>query len=273
MTFRVLQQEIPLYSQLGIQKGITAVIGSGGKTTLLSVLARELPGTVLLCTSTHIRPFAEAAQVLFEEDGGKERTSGPQAKAGDTAGHRATITEEEAAARIREALAVNRIVCTGTKTADGKLTAPPVSFEALETLAEYVLMEADGARGLPLKAHAPHEPVIPRNSRQVICVAGAQGFDRPAKEVVHRPEIFCNMLNTQGTGEGVRDIPVTPDTIVTPQLAGEALRLEHLADTLFINQADTAERQRDAGLCAAYAGMRQAFAGAAKFFLVQYACF
>ena len=55
-----------LYSQLGIQKGITAVIGSGGKTTLLSVLAQELPGTVLLCTSTHIRPFAEAAQVWQE---------------------------------------------------------------------------------------------------------------------------------------------------------------------------------------------------------------
>ena len=230
-----------LYSQLGIQKGITAVIGSGGKTTLLSVLAQELPGTVLLCTSTHIRPFAEAAQVLFEEDAGAD-----------------------AAARIREALDTNRIVCTGTKTADGKLTAPPVSFEELERMAAYVLVEADGARSLPLKAHASYEPVIPENAARVICVAGAQGFGRPVKEVVHRPEIFCNMLNTQGTGEGGRDIPVTPDTIVTPQLAGALLRAEHPGDTLLINQAETEALRRQALECADASGYTNCFTGSLK---------
>ena len=40
---------------LGIQKGVTAIIGSGGKTTLLRTLASELPGRVLLCTSTHFQ--------------------------------------------------------------------------------------------------------------------------------------------------------------------------------------------------------------------------
>lgn len=229
------------YIQLGIQKGITAVIGSGGKTTLLSVLAQELPGTVLLCTSTHIRPFAEAAQVLFGED-----------------------AEADAAARIREALAENRIVCTGTKTAEGKLTAPPVSFEELERMAAYVLVEADGARGLPLKAHASYEPVIPENAARVICVAGAAGFGRPVKEAVHRPEIFCNMLNTQGTGEGSRDIPVTPDTIVTPQLAGALLRAEHLADTLLINQADREELRKQALECADASAYPHCFTGALR---------
>ena len=38
---------------LGIKKGVTAVIGSGGKSTLLHTLAQELPGRILLCTSTH----------------------------------------------------------------------------------------------------------------------------------------------------------------------------------------------------------------------------
>ena len=218
-----------LYSQLGIQKGITAVIGSGGKTTLLSVLAQELPGTVLLCTSTHIRPFAEAAQVLFEGD-----------------------AEADAAARILEALAGNRIVCTGTKTTDGKLTAPPVSFAALECMAAYVLVEADGARGLPLKAHASYEPVIPENAARVICVAGAQGFGKPVKEAVHRPEIFCGLLN------------ITPDTIVTPQLAGAVLRAEHLTDTLLINQADTEELQKQALECAKASAYPHCFTGALR---------
>ena len=35
-------------------KGVTAVIGSGGKATLLRILAEELSGTVILTTSTHI---------------------------------------------------------------------------------------------------------------------------------------------------------------------------------------------------------------------------
>ena len=46
-----------LYERLGVPCGVTAVIGSGGKTTLLRTLSRELPGTVILTTTTHILPF------------------------------------------------------------------------------------------------------------------------------------------------------------------------------------------------------------------------
>lgn len=47
-----------LYERLGVPCGVTAVIGSGGKTTLLRTLSRELPGTVILTTqriSCHLR--------------------------------------------------------------------------------------------------------------------------------------------------------------------------------------------------------------------------
>ena len=45
-----------LWELLGIEKGLTAVMGSGGKTSLLYELAEELRqrGTVLLATTTHI---------------------------------------------------------------------------------------------------------------------------------------------------------------------------------------------------------------------------
>ena len=45
-----------LWKILGVTKGVTAVIGSGGKTSLLYELAEELRsyGTVLLATTTHI---------------------------------------------------------------------------------------------------------------------------------------------------------------------------------------------------------------------------
>lgn len=46
------------------------------------------------------------------------------------------------------------------------------------TLADYTLVEADGSKGLPLKAHAPHEPVIPPQSNQTILVLGAEGLGR-----------------------------------------------------------------------------------------------
>ena len=39
---------------LDIQKGVTAIIGSGGKTSLMLRLCRELPGTVVVCTGTFL---------------------------------------------------------------------------------------------------------------------------------------------------------------------------------------------------------------------------
>ena len=50
-----------LASALRIEPGITAIIGSGGKSTLLKTLGLELMragGRVLLCTTTHIFPVA-----------------------------------------------------------------------------------------------------------------------------------------------------------------------------------------------------------------------
>ena len=50
-----------LASALKIEPGITAIIGSGGKSTLLKTLGLELMragGRVLLCTTTHMFPVA-----------------------------------------------------------------------------------------------------------------------------------------------------------------------------------------------------------------------
>lgn len=161
---------------LGLRPGVTAVIGSGGKTSLLRRLAEELPGTVLLCTTTHIRPFEEYPLLTAP-------------------------TPED----IRKALTTRRILCLGTPCENSKLTAPSLSVETLATLADYVLVEADGSRQLPLKAHDAHEPMIPAVSRQVICVVGASGFGKPIRESVHRPEQFCAL-----TGAAASD-PVTPE--------------------------------------------------------------
>ena len=167
-----------LYERLGVPCGVTAVIGSGGKTTLLSALSRELPGTVILTTTTHILPF-EGVPLLTAP------------------------TEDE----VRAALARSRVLCLGTPAPESKLTAPSLPFSLLEQLADYVLVEADGSRRLPLKAHAPHEPVIPKEAGCVLCVVGAHGFDRPIREAVHRPEQFCTLTGAR------------PDEPASPALA------------------------------------------------------
>ena len=184
---------------LAVEPGITALIGSGGKTTALYLLAEELSrrGTVICAASTHIlRP--DHLPVLLD----------PSAQA------------------LSAALAENRVVCAGRAAAEGKLTAPSLSWASLASLADYVLVEADGAHRLPCKAHLPHEPVIPAGTGQTILLAGASGFGKPVQEAAHRPEVFCRLA---GLREG---------DPITPRALAEVIRREGLADKVFVNQAE-----------------------------------
>ena len=183
---------------LKIEKGVTAIIGSGGKTTLLRTLSGELPGRVLLCTSTHFQGYADLPTVL-----------------------------DPTAADLRKALAAHPIVCAAGRSPTGKLVDCGLPYETLADLADFVLVEADGSRRRPLKAHALHEPVIPPCTRQVICVVGLSGLHRPVSEVVHRPELFCPLVGC------------TPEDEATPERVARALVQEHLADTYFLNQAES----------------------------------
>lgn len=178
--------------QLDIRPGVTAIIGGGGKTTLLYRLAQELSQdhSVIVATSTHIFPPDHIPVVL--------RTG-----------------------------KVKGAVCVGTPCENGKLTAPEQSFEELAQLADYVLVEADGAARRPLKAHEKHEPVVPPNANQVICVVGASGIGAPAEEAVHRPTLFTAL-----SGE----------TTATAAAIAAVLTKENLHDRVLINQADTPER-------------------------------
>ena len=163
---------------------------------------------MLLATTTHILPFEGVPLVT---DGGE--------------------------AAVRRALAESRVVCVGTPAAEGKLTAPALPFSVLTRLADYVLVEADGSRRLPLKAHAPHEPVIPKEAGCVLCVVGAHGFDRPIREAVHRPEQFCTLTGAR------------PDEPASPALAARALAAEGFTQTIVLTGAS--EKQRSAFSAAA----------------------
>lgn len=182
---------------LGLRRGVTAIIGGGGKTTLLYRLADELSqcGTVIVTTTTHILrpgdlPFSETAEPP------------------------------------------KPVLCVGTPCENGKLTAPREKLAALAAYADFVLVEADGSKHLPIKAHAAHEPVVPPEAEQVICVVGASGLNGKITEVVHRPEIF-----TARTGE---------NRIATPAAVAKLLERENLHTRVLINQVDTPAREQAA---------------------------
>lgn len=209
---------------LGVERGLTALIGGGGKTTAMYLLAQELRrrGTVICCTSARILPPS----------------------------HLPLLTGDNPAETAR-ALAEAGCVCLGAPAPDGKLGPPALDMEELPALADYVLVEADGSRGLPLKAHLPHEPVIPACAGQTILLAGASGFGRPIREAVHRPERYCALTGA------------SPGDPATPRNLASALAAEGLGDRVFINQADTAKAMALAGELAAgapwpvYAGSLQ----------------
>ena len=90
------------------------------------------------------------------------------------------VLENAAEADIAAALMEHSVVCVGEREGE-KLIAPKLPIARLSGLAPYVIAEADGSKGLPLKAHGKNEPVIPPGSK-VIYVVGADGIGKHIAE-------------------------------------------------------------------------------------------
>lgn len=168
---------------LAIPPGVTAVVGGGGKTTLIRCLAEELceDARVLMLTTTHMWP-PPCATLLSPNR-----------------------------AEIQAAFGHTRLLAAGDPGAEGKLTAVLALGEKLEGLADYVLVEADGSRGLPLKAPAAHEPVLPEQARLTIAVAGMACAGLTVAQAAHRPQHYAQVAQCAW------------DAAVTPQMVARVL--------------------------------------------------
>lgn len=213
-----------LASVLKIEPGITAIIGSGGKSTLLRALGLELMragGRVLICTTTHMFPVAGVPW-----DGSSRRLGAAPWKPG--ALHTPGCTCEVCAVLARGSICQAGVLDPET----GKLSAPAESLDQLAQRFDYVLAEADGSKRLPLKAHASWEPVVPVGTANVVWIVGASGFGRPINEAVHRPELFCERCGCKPA-----DI-ATPERVA--QVLNAELRMLGLEDArVVLNQLDT----------------------------------
>ena len=167
---------------------------------MMNTLARELRerGTVILCTSTKILRPADLP-----------------------------VLEDPSPEEVRAALAKTGVICLGTPWPGGKLSSPTLPFFRLGELADFVLVEADGARGLPAKAHEAWEPVIPENTRRSLLVVGADCFGRPIGEICHRPERFAALAEARLTD------PVTPERLA------RVIRAEGYGNVIYVNKTET----------------------------------
>jgi xanthine dehydrogenase accessory factor len=145
---------------------IIAVVGSGGKTTLIKKLAsryRSAGKTVFVTTTTHM---------FIEED---------------------TILTDDADAIIHQ-LKEKSYAMAGIAEGEKIKSLSKNTYEAVCACADVVLVEADGSKHMPLKFPNTSEPVIPDNTEQIIVVWGPHGLDKPAREVCHRFELVKQCL-------------------------------------------------------------------------------
>lgn len=212
-----------LASALKIETGITAIIGSGGKSTLLKTLGLELMragGRVLLCTTTHMFPIAGVPW-----NGSSRRLDAAPWKPG--AAHVPGCTCEACAGLVRGSICQAGVLDPET----GKLSAPAEPLNELAQRFDYVLAEADGSKRLPLKAHAAWEPVIPAATANVVWVVGASGLGKPINEAVHRPELFCERCGCEPTDAA------TPERVAMA-LGAEMQMLNLNNARIMLNQVD-----------------------------------
>lgn len=188
------------FELLGIKKGITSIIGSGGKTTLINTLAKELcvNNKVIITTTTHIFPFSDFC-----------------------------VLKNPTIEDVQKSFEKTNAVCIGNVSVNGKFSKPDISFAELKQLADYILIEADGSKNLPLKAHADFEPVIVSESDKTVLVVGIDAVNKKVEDAVHRPEIFCDIC-----GCNLSDF-------VTLDMLKKVIEKEHLADMILLNKADS----------------------------------
>ena len=112
-------------------------------------------------------------------------------------------------------------------TPEGKLTAP--AFDGWQQAADFVLVEADGSKRLPAKAHETWEPVLPPERPRTICVLGATAFGQPIRQAAHRPAIYARLAGAPWSA------------VITPEMAARVICAEGLCDIVYVNQVDDPE--------------------------------
>ena len=147
--------------------GVLTLTGGGGKTTLMYRLARELAGQgkrVVCTTSTKIfEPEPGQVSYLVLEDD----------------------CERMIDACREETARFGWVAAARARVGNGKLYGfAPEEIDGLfaSGAVDWIIVEGDGARMLPLKAPVGNEPVFPASTTHALAVVGLSGVGAPLDE-------------------------------------------------------------------------------------------
>ncbi len=206
-----------IVAAVGAHDGITAVVGAGGKKTLMRRLAAALATPVVTAT-VRIPPIATWVETL-------------------------AFTDDPVSA-VRAATDWPVGVLAGTDGPDRRVGYPPSTVDAIGALGHPVLVKADGARMRRLKAPGAAEPQLPDSAARVVWVGSVEVVGAPlSAETVHRPERVAAV-----TGRAAGD-PLTVGDLATlathPQ--GGRKRVPRDAEHIVcLNMVDDPDRRRTA---------------------------
>lgn len=207
-----------------------AVVGAGGKTTLLQMLAETLCGRglkVLTSSTTNLQPPRpdQTDDFIIASQGGK--------------------LLERLASSFKSH---NHVTLAGSDIMrkDKIKGLNPDELEAVHRagLADVILVQADGARKRSFKAPGEHEPTVPSCATHCILVVGLDVLGEPLDErKVHRPEITARLaeqpLGSKVTLETITRVVLHPEGYLS-RIPREAKRM------LFLSKADSPEREQAA---------------------------
>ena len=160
------------YEKFGIEKGsVTGITGSGGKTSLMFLLAEELAnkGKVLVTTTTKIyEPLKEQYEILFLSDSNEEIKGNGK-----------------------------NIFIFVSKKVDGKLISPnEEELLKIKSKYDYILYEGDGAKEKLLKFWKEDEPVIFSFTNNIIGILNIKAKNLEfSEENIHRYNMYMNKNN------------------------------------------------------------------------------
>lgn len=199
-----------------------ALVGSGGKSTALFQLGRQVSPPVIVCATTHL----SLDQIALAD-------------------HHFILENIENTNLLIERPLFGVLLLTGPVEGRRTLGLQPGIMEWLHQFCGYrslpLLIEADGSRQHALKAPAPHEPVIPDFVDTVVVVVGISGLGKPLnQEWVFRPERFAELsglsLGETITPQAVADVISHPD-------GGLKAIPDAARRVLLLNQADDPKLQ------------------------------
>jgi probable selenium-dependent hydroxylase accessory protein YqeC len=189
---------------------VIAVVGGGGKTSLIFRLTEELTPKgkrVIITTTTHMayepdRPFANGGDKVLVEKNLRQF------------GYTVAAEWTQGAVKV------------------GSL--PEKQLRELKDCCDVFLIEADGSKQLPLKVPENWEPVIPSIADLVISVVGLDCLGKPIRQTAHRMERTSEFLKKS------LDAPVTPEDVVkiASSICGLFKNVEDRVYRVYLNKAD-----------------------------------